>query len=171
MPSYTVEWKAVNSSTIDTVYYDDQTQSLFVEFHSGNRAGYRDVPRIIFDTFAMVDSAGKYYNQFVRGDYKGLDASGDFEKRPRGLYALPDYYNVVQEPSSKAGSSHSWSEGVKTPNQMRESIGAQTKQSYTVRGYILTEEVFEAFSVSEAVNMFEDTFTDAVVKEVTVSFE
>jgi hypothetical protein len=62
----------VDSSNLKTVYYNKDRFELFVEFHNGSIAGYRSVPSIVYAALVDATSAGRYYNQKIRGLYTGI---------------------------------------------------------------------------------------------------
>jgi hypothetical protein len=59
----------VNSSNIEAVGYEDGR--LQVNFKSGSRYVYEDVPRHIADDFLAADSPGRFFVHFIKGVYKG----------------------------------------------------------------------------------------------------
>ena len=44
---------------------------LTVLFHNGKAFAYDNVPMFVFSTFAESDSAGKFFNMFIRKIYSG----------------------------------------------------------------------------------------------------
>jgi hypothetical protein len=67
-----------HSSAIDEIYYDDNTEQMFVKFKAGNIAGYRGVTRAVFNEFKNSNSVGKYYSSWIRGNYTGVSGDVDF---------------------------------------------------------------------------------------------
>ena len=68
-------FKVENSSQVDLVRYDKDTQTLDVVFKSkgGNKTyQYYKVQETIFDGIMSAESVGKYINEHVKGkfDYK-----------------------------------------------------------------------------------------------------
>lgn len=49
-----------SSSTVHKVQYDDKTNTLYVNFHNGNKYEYLDVPNHVADEAFNADSVGKY---------------------------------------------------------------------------------------------------------------
>lgn len=67
-----------NSSAISRVYYDEDTQRLYIKFvkqgFMGSLAGYSDVPVAIFNRFSQAESVGKFYNRiFLSYRFEGYD--------------------------------------------------------------------------------------------------
>lgn len=83
----------VDSSVIDSLIYDEDTQSLFVKFNNGSVAGYRDVNPTEFGLFAKSDSPGAYYNRYIRSSYRGLNSDVNFV--PRVVESAPETDTVV----------------------------------------------------------------------------
>lgn len=60
----------VDSSNIEAVGYDDETQELHVQFLSAGYYIYSDVPRKIFDDLMNAPSKGSFLNREVKGIYQ-----------------------------------------------------------------------------------------------------
>jgi len=60
----------VTSSTISSVYYDQRTQTLEVEFRSGAIYQYFDVPQSVYDAFMSAGSKGVFLNSNIKGVYR-----------------------------------------------------------------------------------------------------
>lgn len=150
------------STSLDTIYYNDNERELYVLFLNGSLAGYKDVPRSIYDAFVFATSPGKYYNIAIRGQYKGVSVHS-IDPRPRHLTPVPS-----QDASAKTGASVPM---VAVGNDTRVIYGDTERRSYTVRGYVFAEDTYEASSMEEAVEMFLVDYEEGVVKEVVVSFE
>lgn len=59
----------VNSSDLEEIGYDADTSTLVVEFKSGNTYRYSEVPQSVYDDLINSSSIGKYFNQFIKGNY------------------------------------------------------------------------------------------------------
>src|SRR5438445_7586835 len=59
----------VNSSTIKTVGYDSETQTLEVEFNSGGIYSYANVPQEVYDRFMVSESRGHFFAVDIRACY------------------------------------------------------------------------------------------------------
>ncbi len=143
MMNYTY-MEQVDSSSINCIYYDHPTLTLFVEFHNNSVAGYGEVDAATVFNLANAQSVGKFYNQSIRGKYKDVNASGEFVKRP----AL----SVVPSASSRP-------------------VNTSVERAYTVRGYVLVEKTYIAASLDAAVQLFNSNYKEVSVKEVVVSFD
>ena len=65
------EWISTpQSSNVAGFCYDKASQVLTVEFKSGSRYNYYDVPENIFDGLKSADSKGKYLHAEVKGYYR-----------------------------------------------------------------------------------------------------
>ncbi len=60
----------VDSSNIEAVGYDDDSQELHVQFLSSGYYIYSDVPREIFDDLMNAPSKGSFLNREVKGIYQ-----------------------------------------------------------------------------------------------------
>lgn len=72
----------INSSNIEEVSYDYSECKLYIKFKSGRIYEYKDVPFQIFKGLINTNSAGVYFNRFIRNAYD---------------YRLVDQVPVVQE--------------------------------------------------------------------------
>ncbi len=65
------EWTYTpQSSNVAGFSYDKATQVLTVEFNSGSRYDYYDVPEHIFRGMESADSKGRYLNAQIKGNYR-----------------------------------------------------------------------------------------------------
>lgn len=61
--------KPVESSQIEAIGYDAETQTLAIQFNGGKKVyHYADVPQEVFDGFGN-GSAGKHFASAVRGKF------------------------------------------------------------------------------------------------------
>lgn len=58
----------VDSSSIDTVGYDEETQILEIEFRVGVYQ-YEDVPEYIYHDFMNADSKGRFFHENIKYEY------------------------------------------------------------------------------------------------------
>jgi len=61
--------KTVTSSNIASIGYDDSTQTLEIEFHSGGIYQYRNVPSAIYEGIMRAGSHGKYFHEYIKDRY------------------------------------------------------------------------------------------------------
>jgi hypothetical protein len=59
--------KKVKSSAINSVGHRDDV--LDIEFKSGRRFSYSDVPKRVYDELMDADSIGRYFNLNIRNHY------------------------------------------------------------------------------------------------------
>jgi len=66
-----VQWiDTSESSTIARIGYDDDVQTLTVEFKNGGTYNYFDVPSQVFEGFRSAASKGQYLAQQIKGTYR-----------------------------------------------------------------------------------------------------
>lgn len=58
-----------NSSSIDSLQYDEDDSVLTVTFTSGKSYQYGDVPKEVVDEFIEADSPGRYFAQHIKPVY------------------------------------------------------------------------------------------------------
>lgn len=76
--------RRLDSSLIDRIVYDDNARTLAVTFRNARRYIYEGVPRAIYDAFPKAASAGRFFNETVKGRFPCHPAD------PRRRYPLPD---------------------------------------------------------------------------------
>jgi hypothetical protein len=62
--------QAVESTTMQTVGYNQKSQVLEVEFQSGMIYQYLDVPPAIYKELLEAESKGRYFNGEIRDTYE-----------------------------------------------------------------------------------------------------
>ncbi len=60
----------VDSSNVEAIGYDDDTQELHIHFLSGASYIYHVVPRGVFDQLMYAPSKGSFLNREVKGVYQ-----------------------------------------------------------------------------------------------------
>lgn len=68
---YTRHVKFHGSSALEEAFYSDSLHRLYIKFLNGNVAGYQEVTPNVFDRLASADSAGYYYNAYIKNFYRG----------------------------------------------------------------------------------------------------
>ena len=68
--------RRLNSSLIDRIVFDEEAHTLLVTFRNARRYVYYDVPRAIYDALGKAQSAGRYFNEHVRGRFACAPADG-----------------------------------------------------------------------------------------------
>ena len=65
------EWISTpQSSNVAGFKYNEASQTLTVEFNSGSRYNYYDVPQHVFEGMKSADSKGKFLNAEIKGVYR-----------------------------------------------------------------------------------------------------
>jgi uncharacterized protein len=59
-----------DSTNIASIGYDQETQTLEVEFIKGSLYQYFDVPQVVYEDFVSADSKGKYLANKIKGNYR-----------------------------------------------------------------------------------------------------
>jgi hypothetical protein len=67
--------RPVSSSSLQSVGYDEQTQTLEIEFHSGAVYQYFRVPATVFSALLLADSKGRYFESQIRAVYQFVRVS------------------------------------------------------------------------------------------------
>ena len=60
----------VDSSNVEAIGYDNDSQELHVQFVGGHLYVYSDVPREVFDGLMYAPSKGSFLNREVKGVYQ-----------------------------------------------------------------------------------------------------
>ena len=60
----------VDSSNIEAIGYDNDSQALHVQFLSGGCYIYIDVPRHVFDALISAPSKGSFLNREIKNVYQ-----------------------------------------------------------------------------------------------------
>lgn len=65
-----MEMTRVESSNVETVGYEEESQTLQVEFKNGGMYQYFDVPMHVYEELRDADSVGKYLAYNIKGTYR-----------------------------------------------------------------------------------------------------
>jgi len=60
----------VESSNIASIGFDEDTNTLEIEFHNGGVYQYFDVPFAVYDGLIEANSKGQYLAQQIKGQYR-----------------------------------------------------------------------------------------------------
>lgn len=63
--------QSVRSRNIRSIGYDDASQTLEIEFHSGGIYQYANVPKSVYDDLMHAPSHGSYFSRYIKGRYRG----------------------------------------------------------------------------------------------------
>jgi hypothetical protein len=61
-----LNWESVDSSNVDKVAYDENSQTLAVRFRSGSLYTYHEVEKEIYHQMVGAESVGQYLNRVVK---------------------------------------------------------------------------------------------------------
>ena len=64
-----MEREAVQSSNIDSIGYDPDTEMLEIEFRGGTVYEYRNVPLVVYEELMNAASHGSYFNREISKAY------------------------------------------------------------------------------------------------------
>lgn len=70
MKNETLEPIPVDSSTLQDVSYDTERRRLILTFTSGSVYEYADVPVTIVRDLLEAESKGRYFNTYIRDQYR-----------------------------------------------------------------------------------------------------
>lgn len=62
--------QSINSTDLNSVGYDPDSQTLEIEFNSGGIYQYFNVPETVYNALMNANSHGKYFNQNIRDVYQ-----------------------------------------------------------------------------------------------------
>jgi uncharacterized protein len=62
--------RRVDSSNIESIGYDPQSQTLEIEFQNGHIYQYFDVPEPVYQNLMAAGSHGKYFSDNVKGYFR-----------------------------------------------------------------------------------------------------
>lgn len=65
-----MEYTPVNSTNIEAVGYDNESETLGVRFHSGATYHHKEVPHEKYGGLLTAESPGAYYAREIRGKYE-----------------------------------------------------------------------------------------------------
>lgn len=65
-----VQTATFNSSNLNTMEYDDLTNTLRLGFKAGGTYEYYGVPQVIVNELRQAQSAGSYFHQFIREKFE-----------------------------------------------------------------------------------------------------
>ena len=60
----------VSSSYLHSVWYNEASMTLEIEFNSGGVYAYYDVPESIYNGLMNAPSHGKYFHQYIKDVYR-----------------------------------------------------------------------------------------------------
>lgn len=61
--------RRLDSSLIDRIVFDDETGTLSISFRQSGKYIYHGVPRAIYDALARAQSAGRFFNEAIKGRF------------------------------------------------------------------------------------------------------
>lgn len=70
LPKDSFDMKDVDSSMINKVGYDSESETLQIEYNSTALYQYFDVPKSVFDDLFSKESIGKYAHKNIRFNYE-----------------------------------------------------------------------------------------------------
>jgi hypothetical protein len=60
----------IQSSNLKKTEYDTETKKMLVEFNSGAKYEYNEVPHQVYTQFRLSESQGKFFNSKISKTYK-----------------------------------------------------------------------------------------------------
>lgn len=71
------DWHLVESSNINKIKFDLNSQNLSINFKPNNTYEYKSVPYWIWEGFIGSESKGKYFHTFIKGKYETIKINED----------------------------------------------------------------------------------------------
>ena len=65
----TPEMIPVSSSNVQSIGFDEHSQTLYVDFINGSRYQYFKVPKSIFEQFLVANSKGKFLHRNIKDKF------------------------------------------------------------------------------------------------------
>lgn len=65
----------VNSSNIESIGFDEGSQTLEIEFHTGAIYQYYSVPKSLYEDFIRASSHGSFFHIHIKGRYNDTKIS------------------------------------------------------------------------------------------------
>jgi len=65
-----MNWITVDSTNLSRIRYDEDTNTLEIEFQGGRVYQYFDVPLHVFEGLRNASSHGKFFNEHIKGLYR-----------------------------------------------------------------------------------------------------
>jgi len=62
-------WVKVSSTNIAGIGYEEETQTLYVQFSHGGTYSYSGVPSSVFEDFKMSQSKGTFFHTHIKNEY------------------------------------------------------------------------------------------------------
>ena len=77
----------INSTALKACAYEPATQTMFLQFPSGNVYSYADVSTDLWAGFQAAESKGKFYGQHIKGKLTGNPVEPDATDDDEGASA------------------------------------------------------------------------------------
>lgn len=68
-----MDWKTLSSSLIDSAAWDEDSRTLYVQFHQGRKYAYQGVDARTAERLFYAPSAGKHFHKSISPYYDGLE--------------------------------------------------------------------------------------------------
>ena len=65
-----MDWIPVVSSNLSRIRYDENSNTLEIEFQGGRVYQYFDVPVQVFEGLRNAESYGQYFNAYIKGYFR-----------------------------------------------------------------------------------------------------
>jgi hypothetical protein len=62
--------RRLNSSMIDRIVFDEDALTLAIQFRQSGKYLYHGVPRAIYDALGKAASAGRFFNEHIKGRFR-----------------------------------------------------------------------------------------------------
>jgi hypothetical protein len=75
--------RRLNSSLIDRIAFDEEAETLSIWFRASGKYVYYAVPRALYDTLGRAGSAGRFFNEAIKGKFECRFDPARRKHRPR----------------------------------------------------------------------------------------
>lgn len=63
------EMKLIESTNLNEIGYDTETQTLYIRFHDGGLYSYKEVPADVWEAFELANSKGRFFYKAIKGRF------------------------------------------------------------------------------------------------------
>jgi hypothetical protein len=69
-----MDWKTLSSSLLQSAAYDEESGTLYIQFHQGRRYAYQGVDQVTADRF-FSQGSGAYFHRSIKPYYQGVEVT------------------------------------------------------------------------------------------------
>jgi hypothetical protein len=69
-----MDWVDLDSGHLQSAAYDEESETLYVQFRNGRRYGFEGVPEgLASRLFSETESHGKYFRRYILKNFQGQE--------------------------------------------------------------------------------------------------